>query len=795
MPNKNPRFILTYFIILFVSTFLFIGCNNTQNNIPELLETIKNHSIKGDYACSWDGVHEWDPIKNRGSYRFYTIDGEIYVLGADTYDGLMLYHYNRAEADFHEIRQIHSATTYYEMIPNYDPILFSFKNKYYAMYYTDNFDGGLNYVNSELRILKASYLTKDAHWNLLPTMPWKSTYKIYRGVINADDFLYMIYDSYMENGKLLHHRKDIYIDKAVIDTSGKLKVLDTYKLTNVMGKNAYHPYAATSFIHPDGKRRILISYSAEKTSDKENKGGGVISFTPPDQNHTFSYRHIHTSENYAFSIRAIHGTIKGQRDNPPGGAENRDRIQILYNHFTDGHFDGLHWIGDKGHFYYRTYSIKDGNDYRLLAKGEIKLGDDDLYPDEWDRMNLDTAYLLKPVSLPDDTDPDVGYAFDQRIWMFYTDGHGTIHGKGFISDKWHYLEDKDGIMESDDLENDPDASGEKPYDDSIEKTWVLFGIMEGSPPCAINWDKWNSTHHNNTTFPSRVSYRESDSNSYTITLKSSASWYIAVSASGEVAKGNTKFSQKYEKEYSSKKETTASKDLTFVLDSVSQTQGTKLYIVPTVKRIAYATFPWWQEDNFKKTYASNQPLNYRFIISADRIKAVHIPLSDPLFGGIDTAHVNDPDLSVWRVDAPGRDKIHDNREAAVSIPISWSNGDTGDTSSFKVTETNTLSSMNENSIAISATSKLPSVFSIEGGVSFSWSFKSTVTTSSSTEMEVSYEDLILDNVGPMISGIDTTAYWFQDHEKIKNLWYLDFVEPGQYPWYIGYIVEGVELKP
>ena len=780
---------------LLIGILFFTGCQHHRQG-TELPDTLYDQHIKGDYSCSWDSDHEWDPIKDRGSYRFYTINGEIYVAGADKTYGLMLYHYNRKEADFHEIKQIHSATTYYEMIPSYDPVLFSFKNRYYAMYYTDNFDGSLNYVNSQFRLLYADSLKQEAHWHLSPTMPWSSTYKIYRAVINAGDFLYMIYDSHMKDGTLYHYQKDIHIDKAVIDTSGRLKVLDTYKLKNVMGKDAYHPYAATSFMHYDGQRRILISYSAEKTSDKENKGGGVISFTPPlDTNHTFSYKHVYTSNDYAFSMRAIHGTMKGGREEPSGEAGEKNRIQILYNHFTDAHLDGTHWVGDKGHFYYHTYSVEEKNSYKLIAKGEIKLGDDDLYPDEWDRMNLDIAYVLKPVSPPDGTDPDVGNAYDQRIWMFYTDGHGTIHGKGFISDKWHHLEDKEGIIENDDLENDPDENGIRPYDSDISKTWVLFGIMEGSPPCAINWQEWNATHHNNTTFPSSVSYRESESSSYTITFKSNASWYLSISASGEIVKGTTKFSHKSEKEHSSKRETTASKDLTFVLDRVSQTQGTKLYIVPTVKRIAYATFPWWQDHDFiKKNLTPKQPINYRFIMSADRIKAVHIPLSDPLFGGIDTDHVNDPDLSVWRVDAPGRDKIHNNKNAAEAIPISWSNGDTGDTASFTVTETDSLSSMNENTLDITADSKLPSVFSIEGGVSFSWSFQSEITTSVSTEMEVSYENLILDNVGPLIKSIDTTAYWFYDHDKIKDLWYLKHIEKGQYPWYIGYIVDGTEPK-
>ena len=56
----------------------------------------------------------------------------------------------------------------------------------------------------------------------------------------------------------------------------------------------------------------------------------------------------------------------------------------------------MHWIGDRGHFYYHTYAVED-HYYCKIEDGEIKLRDKDHYPDEWDRMNLDLAYQLNPV--------------------------------------------------------------------------------------------------------------------------------------------------------------------------------------------------------------------------------------------------------------------------------------------------------------------------------------------------------------------------------------------------------------
>lgn len=744
---------------------------------PSSVEISYNEDIKGDYGFFWDEDHEWDPWKNRGTYRFYTLKGEIYSIRGQYSHGLDLFRFNRDKGRFDFIHQIYD-DDYSLTGPEFDPVLFEFQDKYYAIHYFKSFVPAYQDTpDYEGRRFLLAYTTDiNSHWQRTDDMPVDGRYNdfnIYRAACSDGEHVYLVYDSYVSDDTLHYHRNDIYIDKAVIDTDYRLKILDTFELHNVMERDGYHPYAVTCFTHADGNVRLLLSYCGENTSEKENKGGGVIVFSPEDDH----YQHIYTSDDYAFSIRAIHGTIKGNRDNPSGDERDKDRIQVFYNHFTDGHWHGIHWIGDKGHFRYRTYAIFD-DDYDLVAKGEIKLGDEDYYPDEWDRMNLDAAYRLHSVA---QDDPDVGRSFHQRIWMFFTDGNGYIRGKGFSSDVWHHFE----VVESNDLNMTDDDH----YGEDIKKTWVLYGIIEGAPPCAIDWETWEENYAPQI-HPSRISYAEGTTETYTATMKTDASWYLEMQSGNEFIEGKTKFSSWLEEEIGSSTTTTKETELSLVLNDEAQKLGVKMYIIPSVKRIAYATFPWWVQ-SYTREEAGKQPISYRFIAGVDRLHLESLALSAPLFN-LDPGKLNDADLGEWKIDSnPGRQNLADNRDAAEILTLEWGSPGEGDTASFEIAKEESITTTHENELEVSVESKVPEVFRIGSGVSFTWSSSSQVTTDISKKIELSYGNLTQQKYGPKINGLQLTAYWFYDEDKIKDLWYHDYIEAGQHPWYIGYTVDCV----
>ncbi len=771
--------------------------------------------ISGDFSFTWDDNHEWDSWKNRGNYRFYTLDGEIYCIRGQYAHGLDLFKYDRENSEIHFQRQIFD-DDYSLTGPEFDPLLFAYQGHYYAIHYYESFvpqyQDTPKYEGRRFLLAYADGLKKDDKWHWTDNMPVDGRhheFKIYRGAAADNDYLYLVYDSYVKDDDIHYHEEDIYIDKAVIDAEHRLKILHTYKLHDVMARESHHPYAVTSFTHPDGNTRLLISYSGENNDDKENKGGGVLIFDPVRDHH----KHLYTSEKFAFSIRAIHGTIKGDRHSPSGSRKDGNRIQVFYNHCTPSHWDGIHHIDDRGTFYYRTYRIERDDDdddddkdeidydYEPVAKGEIRLGNEDYHPDNWDRMNLDVASLLKPVKLDDD-DP-AGYNFKQRIWMFYTDKDGIIRGKGFISDIWHFIpqHQADGRMAS--YVESSDLWDTDTYGDEIKKTWILYGIIEGAPPCSIDWDKWDDNHSSDKP-PSSITYVEEHEKKCQVSLSAEASWYWQIGAEGEIAGGETKFSKKLSQEVENSISTTVGSDLTFDLNKDMQILGAKLYIIPKVKRITYALFPWWEED-FSREHSADQIFSYRFLASASRSHTEYLPLTDPLFGFTDAEHqksfdsgrFNDPSLAVWMIDdyaSGGRRNLQNNQDKAITLPLEWHCPGTGDQAWFEEVREKSVTTSQENEFEVSEEVDLPSVFSISGGISFSWGLKSQVTTQLSRKLELSYEYLIEDNDGPDISGLELTAYWFYEADKIKDLWYIDYLEKGEHPWYIGYVVEDIYDK-
>ncbi len=766
--------------------------------------------IHGDFHFSWDGDHEWDPWKNRGNYRFYTLDGDIYCIRGQYGHGVDLYKYDCSEAEFHFHRQIFD-DDYSLAGPEFDPLLFSFQGRYYTIHYYESFvpqyQDTTKYEGRRFLLAHAAGLGREDRWHWTDNMPVdgrKYEFKIYRGAAADSDYLYLVYDSYVKDDTLYYHENDIYIDKAVIDTDNQLKILHTFALHQVMAEKSHHPYAVTSFTHPDGRIRLLISYSAENTDDKENKGGGVLVFDPSREED--NYEHLYTSEKFAFSIRAIHGTIKGDRHFPPGSRKDRDRIQVFYNHCTPSHWDGLHHVDDRGTFYYRTYYIErdDDDDYEPVAKGEIRLGNSDYHPDNWDRMNLDVAGLLKMVKLEDD-DP-AGYNLDQRIWMFYTDKDGTIRGKGFISDTWHYVPRKQANGQMASYVESTDLDKTEIYGDEIRKTWVLYGIIEGAPPCAIDWDKWTpENHHAADKAPSSISYIEENEKKNQVSLNAAASWYYQAGLDGEIVNVETRFTHKLSQKLENSLTTITDSDLTLRLNDKAQLLGAKLYIIPSVKRITYSLFPWWEED-FKKEHSTNLIFSYRFLASAYRSHVELLPLTDPIFGftdadnqnSFDTRQFNDPSLAVWTVDyyvSGGRWNLQNNQDAAIHIGLEWESPFTGDAGSFTTIQEKSITTSQENEFAISTSENIiPKVFTIGQGASFTWSLTSRIETTLSRKLQLSYGYLEKDDDGPLISGLEMTAYWFYEQKKIKDLWYMDYLEKGQHPWYIGYVVEKVHAK-
>ena len=226
----------------------------------------------------------------------------------------------------------------------------------------------------------------------------------------------------------------------------------------------------------------------------------------------------------------------------------------------------------------------------------------------------------------------------------------------------------------------------------------------------------------------------------------------------EGCKAATRFTRTFEKEHGNRIESSCTREFQFGLNEESQRLGWKLYVIPIIKRIVYAVSPWWKDD-FGEDSASNQPITYRFISTAQQIHKVPVDLSDPMFG-MNTDNLNTEDMAEWRIDTPGRKRLEDNRDAAQILFLEWISPNAGDSVSLKMTHEKTLTTTHENEFEMSETIAFPEVFSLSDGFIDSWSGSTEMTTSLSNGVEASYGQVTEKEYGPLISGLSVSVYWF-----------------------------------
>ncbi len=757
-----------------IISILLISTSSLLNAQEEKDINADRHFFWSEYdKPEWDVFTEY--VDKINYFRFYNFNGAMYSV--QTHQGKThLYKFNHHDNRFANRYIIHEGNSGADYIPIYNPLMFEYAGHVYL------FEYGYQKASESHRFVQhhTKHIDEHKEWHKDKDYSGNShDFRIYRDACTIGDYVYLIYDSFVE-GDDIHHVTDgheIRIAKCTMDENHKLVQHKLYKLTDVMEKKSQHPYAATWFIHPDGDPRILISFSAEHTTDKENKGGGVIVFKPSNGTH----KRIFYENDYAFSIRAIHGSMQGKRANPPGNKSDGDRIQILYNHFEDGHWvnDDLihhHWVGDRGAFKYKTYTIE-GNDYNKIGEGEIFLGAKDRHPDEWNRMSMELTYMLETAT--DDTEVSTSTSaetkYHQKLWMFYTDKDGYIRGCKFNSDTWRYIPDT--YRFSYDLD-DTDTYGEE-----VKDSWILLGIIEGAPPAPINWEIWDDFYFT-TEEPSEFSYERETSDETSIESITKGSVFVGFKAGGEEApiEVEGKYTSTWTKEKENSTIEIAGEISSLGLNKESQKLGSKFFLVPQIERLTYGVFPWWRSDNeINLNHATNY--QYRFITLKYTIKREDISLDDPLFA-LDLDSINTETLWSWTKNNENRLWLLNNANKANILNIYWKDPFKGTESYFEKETEEWITRTHENEIELSAAAGKPMVFKVTGGGSYSWENSVTIKTKLSNRFSFSYENLISKEHGPKVKEIDTKAFLF---EEPNGLYFEQYLKEGQQPWYIGYV--------
>jgi len=500
----------------------------------------------------------------------------------------------------------------------------------------------------------------------------------------------------------------------------------------------------------------------------------------PNPGIPFLYRretNIPALPNYGTTL-VMAGSIEGGRKNTQvGSPQNSCRLAefaISNVKSSDGNY----------HLSYRDFYVKSGTVY-LATQGDVVLPTASYPRQVGGDFFLQGAYSLYPSSYMSQAQAYDGLY--QVLWVYYPDKNQVLNGIGFTSDIWRPV--KGSVIENADLMNDTLYPG-------IRNLWSLVGIVDGAPPCSVDWPLWVNSHSAETE-PTELNFtteQESEteiSNSYED--KYTFGEEINLGHSGEAfgASMNEEFSysSSFKNLVSSGTTYTTSYTNTFGLDEEFQENGFYIWSVPNIKRFVYMKYAWW--DN-QFIYPDSSTLQFLFRVYGTSVIAEKRKLSGfPFY----VENPNAPDLADWT--AHKRTAISSSVNSLGLNPIlnlSWTDGSHGSKGTYAISgdSVSTYESGTSYEAKICVTAKIPEIFkaNISAGKEVTYTNETSVKTKFGQEIEASLSNLTAKSKGLNIEELNISTFWFRHEDGVK-WWFYDSLG-DQRPWYIAYIVDNVE---
>lgn len=502
---------------------------------------------------------------------------------------------------------------------------------------------------------------------------------------------------------------------------------------------------------------------------------GTITTSEPVKytlNATFDYR------NYAVTTMAK-GTLKGQRNNPPGGLAASDRfiVFLMAQQQNSAHNNPV---------YYNEFAFQNTVP-ELIMSGEVILPSSS-YPKAINKtFNMYAAIQYDIVDFSTEVEGPDGIR--QHIWLYYPDSKKFITGARFESDIWRPI--PGSVVSSSDL------GDENQYGDSIRGLWSLVGIVDGAPPSSIDWHTWDSLHGAVGLDPTELKFSLEEMHKTEVAAscqdKYSSGIDMHFGNEKKVAAGvEFKYSNAFKEMHSSGTEIIREYTMEFGLNEESQEVGVFIWLIPQIKRISYYVYPWWDGG---LQYPVANSLQYLFRTYGLTFYNENIDLSAFPFL---IREPNEPGLTDWKVD----ERVNHNNDIlkydlAPFTTVSWHDPYQGGEGSFKEVKDTTSSYTSSNSYetTISASVGKPKIFSagVSFGTKISYENETRFTTEFSRSLTVSLNNLTQKKLGVNASQLDISAYWFRP-EQTKEWWYFDSLPNSQQPWYIAYIVNTCESR-
>jgi len=472
----------------------------------------------------------------------------------------------------------------------------------------------------------------------------------------------------------------------------------------------------------------------------------------------------------------LQGSVQGMKTSEPNDPAKSNRFNVFYVGAVKTSSNSYPLYNYE--FIIPDNPYKDPLKYPYLFRWSSVVLPASAYPDLVSgEFCLQGATTMTPKAFGSDTAVKNGLA--QQLMLFYPDSKKQFNGATFNSDFWQPVP-KSSVTSI-------DLADDSLYGPQIRKLWTLVGIVDGAPPCSIDWPVWEEHH-----FTDEPTLFEFTVQNVTTTDVSSI-YEDKYSLGGSIETGieglfsfetSFKYAHTYKSKVSSKHKCSSKISTNFGLNEHSQELGYYIWNIPQITRTSYQVFPWYDT---KLEYPVTNSLQYQFRTQdVQTITENHEISRFPWL----INHPNDPSLSDWK--AGHRVDMHNDISGYGLAPlktIGWTNPNSGQEFSFEETNTSTstVETTSSYSWGIGTEVSIPEVFKIKANYDqdISYSTENTYETEFGTEVLVSLKPLTDKVYGINLSYYDMSIYWFKPN--VADWWYLDSVS-GQRPWYIAYVV-------
>jgi hypothetical protein len=441
---------------------------------------------------------------------------------------------------------------------------------------------------------------------------------------------------------------------------------------------------------------------------------------------------------------------------------------------------------------YREVSYSETDLYFTASdvKGNISLASDDYYAKSGDDALLDIVENYVPVDISSTMSGSDGYQ-KQNI-LVSCDKKNETNFSVFPSD-YYVINEAANVVTSNMMDY---------QDEQWKKTWTLLGIIDGAPPCALDWDLWEEMHeYTGEVPPTELEWEIEAEESSSTSIETETSWSLGYDLKGKIPIGEPLelgLSTTAEGAWVNKElnETVKTKSIELTIPITLTEENQELarwyWLVPDITRYPYSTFDWSDSD-FK--HPINNTIDYAFITTNYYLKPETPPIANaPHY----ISYPNDSSMYDWIARGStmndttiGYYAFYNDLSSAGSAYYNSIDDGTSCKVTSKTEQSTETTNTDKNSFSISAGIEIPLIFSfdVEGSYEYEYTTSNKVTTTFKQSLQVNLSNLKPGNSSAIYPENYYVFPYLFTADKNQDWWYFDNPElMGYKPWYLAYTV-------